>query len=477
MSENNQQQRYRVIERIAAGGMAEVFRAESAGLEGFKKIVALKRVLPHLAEKQQFIKMFQDEARLSAQLNHSNCVQVFDIGAGGGTYFIVMEFVDGTDLKAVMDSAREKGRKIPPALALYITTQICEGLHYAHEAKDTRGRKLGIVHRDVSPPNVLITRHGEIKVVDFGLAKANSQLEESEPGVIKGKFSYLSPEAALGNSIDARTDVFATGIILWEMLAGRRLFLGETDILTVRQVQQANIPSLMEINPAVSPELERVVMKALAADPEHRYRTARDFATDATVALFRIGQPITAWDVANLAIEAMRERAIEKRKEGTSSKISDMIQQTMMEFTSLGAKGGTDLPSVIGMPADDGSIAGFDLGNLDSFSGLGGDLLATGQTRSNARHTLSGLDIGNLAALEEGGFAEVIEAAKAANQAKNTPGGGLAQPPSSTKKLDTAPGANAQPAKGGSGLMIALLTVVVLAALGAFAYLRGLIQF
>src|ERR1044071_8276494 len=234
--QHHQQQRYKVIERIASGGMAEVFRAESAGLEGFKKTVAIKRVLPHLAEKKQFIGMFLDEARLSAALSHSNVVQVFDIGVGDDTYFIVMEYVDGANLKSVIEHRKQLGRPLPIEIACLIALRTCEGLAYAHEVLDALGQPLGIVHRDVSPPNVLITRHGEVKVVDFGLAKANSQLESSQPGIIKGKFSYLSPEAALGEEVDARTDVFAVGIILWELLAGRRLFLGDSDIETVRMV-------------------------------------------------------------------------------------------------------------------------------------------------------------------------------------------------------------------------------------------------
>src|SRR5690606_18723648 len=167
-----QQQRYKVIEKIASGGMAEVFRAESAGLEGFKKTVAIKRVLPHLSEKKQFIGMFLDEARVSAQLGHSNCVQVFDIGVGDNTYFIVMEYVDGADLKAIIEYLRQTKGQIPPELACLICVRICEGLAYAHELRDADGKPMNIVHRDMSPPNVLVTRHGEVKIVDFGLAKA-----------------------------------------------------------------------------------------------------------------------------------------------------------------------------------------------------------------------------------------------------------------------------------------------------------------
>jgi serine/threonine protein kinase len=242
------QQRYRVVEKLESGGMAEVFRAESEGLQGFKKQVAIKRVLPHLSEKKKFISMFLDEARLSAQLSHSNCVQVFDIGVGDNAYFIVMEYVDGANLKAIAESLRKHGREFPVQPATLIALEICKGLSYAHELRDPNGVDMKIVHRDMSPPNVLVTKYGEIKIVDFGLAKANSQLERSEPGIIKGKFSYLSPEAAMGQEVDARTDIFAVGIILWELLAGQRLFLGETDFQTVKKVQQAVVPPISSIN-------------------------------------------------------------------------------------------------------------------------------------------------------------------------------------------------------------------------------------
>src|SRR5689334_7419560 len=162
-----QQQRYRIIERIAAGGMAEIYKAESAGLEGFKKIVAIKRVLPHLSEKKQFIGMFLDEARVSAHLTHSNCVQVFDIGVGDNTYFIVMEYVDGSDLKGVIEHRRKLNQPFPIEEAVLICVRILEGLAYAHELVDGKGENLHIVHRDMSPPNVLIMRHGEVKIVDF----------------------------------------------------------------------------------------------------------------------------------------------------------------------------------------------------------------------------------------------------------------------------------------------------------------------
>src|SRR5271155_4458693 len=286
---SDSQQRYRVIERLESGGMAEVFRAESEGLQGFRKQVAIKRVLPHLSSKKKFISMFLDEARLSAQLSHSNCVQVFDIGVGDAAFFIVMEFVDGANLKSIVEHIKKTGPDFPVEAAVYIALEICKGLTYAHELTDTNGAPLHIVHRDMSPPNVLITKFGEIKIVDFGLAKANSQLEKSEPGIIKGKFSYLSPEAAMGQDVDARTDIFEVGIILWELLTGQRLFMGDTDFQTVKKVQAAAVPSISAINKKVPPDLEKIIIRALARDPSQRYPDARSLGSELSRFLFRYG--------------------------------------------------------------------------------------------------------------------------------------------------------------------------------------------
>src|SRR3954451_7639516 len=332
-AQHHQQQRYRVIEKLASGGMAEVFRAESAGLEGFKKQVAIKRVLPHLSEKKKFISMFLDEARLSAHLSHSNCVQVFDIGVGDNAYFIVMEYVDGSDLKAILETLKKRGRELPVEEAVFISIKICEGLCYAHELADTEGRQFGVVHRDVSPPNVLITKHGEIKIVDFGLAKASSQLERSEPGIIKGKFSYLSPEAALGKEVDHRTDIFAVGIILWEMLSGRRLFMGDSDFATVKLVQQAVVPSISKINTKVPPELEQIIMKALARDPVQRFRSAREFAIALNEFLYHQGRPVGSFSIATLVQSTLKER--QRVRPMQHSIIDKLIEEALFEFTSL----------------------------------------------------------------------------------------------------------------------------------------------
>jgi serine/threonine protein kinase len=386
------QQRYKVLEKIASGGMAEVFRAESAGLEGFKKTVAIKRVLPHLSEKKQFMGMFLDEARLSAHLSHSNCVQVFDIGVGDNTYFIVMEYVDGSDLKGVIEHRKRLNQPFPIEEACLICVRICEGLSYAHELVDGKGENLHIVHRDMSPPNVLITRHGEVKIVDFGLAKANSQLEHSEPGIIKGKFSYLSPEAAQGNPVDARTDIFAVGIILWELLAGRKLFFGETDLETVRLVQQAKVPPIRTINPRVSPGLENVLARALSGDPKQRYQTARDLGRDLNKILFHLGREVSSFDIAQLVLPIWRERHEKKRPTPGADRgsfIGSLIDQALFEFTSLEAG---ERKSQLSHSGATPLIGGYE--NVANWA------VALGQ-QERAPAGDPGYEVGNLSALED----------------------------------------------------------------------------
>ncbi|HEY4056215.1 MAG TPA: serine/threonine-protein kinase [Kofleriaceae bacterium] len=326
-----------MIEKLESGGMAEVFRAESSGLEGFRKQVAVKRVLPHLGRNSKFISMFLDEARLSAQLSHSNCVQVFDIGVRDDAYFIVMEFVDGANLKTLATSMWNKGLSFPISAATYIAHEICKGLSYAHELTDRHGVSLGLVHRDISPPNVLVTKHGEVKIADFGLAKASSQLEPSEPGVIKGKFAYLSPEAAHGEEVDCRADIFAVGIILWELLASQRLFTGDTDVQTLYKVQTAKVPRISEINRSVPPELERIVHRALARNRDDRYGSAHELGQDLSRFMFRFAQPVSAYDIATIVRATMREKEHARLAQG--SFIQRLIEDALLEFNSLHGTG------------------------------------------------------------------------------------------------------------------------------------------
>lgn len=333
------QQKYSIIEKIDAGGMAEVWKGKASSLSGFEKLVAIKRVLPNLAKNKKFIAMFLDEARLALHLNHANIVHTFDIGVSENSYYIVMEFMDGTNLKSVMESVKQRGLRLPPEQAAYIGLEICKGLYHAHNRKDLQGRPLNIVHRDISPPNVLLSREGEVKLVDFGLAKAATQIALTDPGVVKGKFSYLSPEAAYGETVDARADIFATGIVLWEMLAGRRLFDGETDLKTVELVRKAEIPPLGDYNADVHPQLEAIILKSLAREPNKRHGTTVELAHELAQYLFSNRLMVTCFDISLLVkkVLAARKRPTAEMEPITSQAqaMQKIIEAEIGEMRSL----------------------------------------------------------------------------------------------------------------------------------------------
>jgi serine/threonine-protein kinase len=311
--------------------MAEVYLGEAESLQGFKKQVAIKRVLPQLAQNQKFIAMFLDEARIGLHLNHANVVQVFDIGVSKDTYFIVMEYVDGVNFKLILDVSQRRGQLLPVPQTVYILIEICKALSYAHELADEHGRLRGIVHRDVSPPNVLLSKRGEVKLVDFGLAKAVDQLETTDPGVIKGKFSYLSPEAVSQQEVDARADIFAAGILLWETLTNQRLFLGTNDFETIELVRRATVPSVIERNPHVPPALEQVVLRALARDRNHRFQSAREFGDALTEVLFSHAMKVSNFDIGALVTGMIHEEA----SPGEPSRIEKLIEEELLRFTTI----------------------------------------------------------------------------------------------------------------------------------------------
>ena len=488
MSESSAQ-RYRVIEKLESGGMAEVFRAESEGLQGFRKQVAIKRVLPHLSEKKKFIAMFLDEARISAQLSHSNCVQVFDIGVGDQAYFIVMEFVDGANLKAIAESLKKQGKEFPVPAAAFIAQEICKGLSYAHELTDHAGNHLGVVHRDMSPPNVLVTKYGEVKIVDFGLAKASSQLEKSEPGIIKGKFSYLSPEAAMGQDVDARTDIFAVGIILWELLAGQRLFLGDTDFQTVKKVQQVNVPAISQINRKVPPELERIVNKALAKDINTRYGTARELGQDLVRFLYSYGHAVGTFDIATIVQSTMRDK--QKVRQPQGSIIDKLIEEALFEFTSLkedGAPASGGMKVAASAPLTAESFV--DTTNWANEISIGEKNKSGGYDPLRASLPPEVFGEGNLSALEDveerpsqpggSGPGSVGATGPHASMQHAPPGMQLGPPPSQQPGHVT--GSHAKPPKstgggatGGSGAAIGVVLLLVAAAAAGAAWFTGLI--
>lgn len=278
---------YEILGKLATGGMAELFLArapKAAGRPG--PVVVLKRILPHLAEDPEFIRMFRDEAYLAATLRHPNIVQVFDIGKQGEDYFFTMEYVHGENLRAILRSAQKRGESIPLPHILTVALGITAALHHAHEQKDDHGQPLHIVHRDVSPTNVLVAYDGSIKIVDFGIAKAAAGTHVTQAGMLKGKASYMSPEQCRASHVDRRSDVFAIGILLYEMTTLTRLFKGENELAILHQVLSGAVEPPSKRRPGYPPELERIVMRALASEPNDRYPTAEALQAD----LMRFGQ-------------------------------------------------------------------------------------------------------------------------------------------------------------------------------------------
>jgi serine/threonine protein kinase len=271
--------RYQLLERIDIGGMAEVFKAMHRGVAGFERLVAIKRIHPSIAADQQIVQMFIEEAKLAVQLSHPNIASIFDLGREGEDYFIAMEYVDGHSLKTLLERWGSRGKRLPIAAICHLMMHVTDALHHAHFAQDPIGRPLGIIHRDVSPANILISFGGEVKVIDFGLAKASNRVSQTRDGIVKGKLAYLSPEQAQGQPIDRRSDLFALGICAWEMLTMQRAFYHSDDRQTVLAIRRGVIDSPSRFA-EVPPELERIVMRALAPDPERRYKTALEIRED-----------------------------------------------------------------------------------------------------------------------------------------------------------------------------------------------------
>jgi serine/threonine protein kinase len=313
---------YKLLDRVAVGGMAEVFKAKRAGVEGFEKTVALKRILPHLSDNKEFVDMFVDEAKMVAGLTHPNIAQIFDLGKIEKSYFIAMEYVHGRDLRTIMKRAREKGLRMPLDLSLRVVSQVCAALEYAHRKKDEHGRPMGIVHRDVSPQNILLSFEGDVKLVDFGIAKAATKASSTDRGALRGKLLYMSPEQAWGRPIDRRSDVFSLGIVLYEMVTETKPFLGPGTELTILElVRQCLVTAPRELNPRVPEALDRVIMKALARDPQDRYQDAGQMQRGLERFL-RERPPVTARDLARF-LELLFDRGergdsgAEEKHEGT----------------------------------------------------------------------------------------------------------------------------------------------------------------
>ncbi|HEV7504731.1 MAG TPA: TonB family protein [Thermoanaerobaculia bacterium] len=297
---------YALLERIAAGGMAEVWKARMRGVEGFQKTVAIKRILPHMTDNAEFVGMFIDEAKLAAQLSHPNIVHIYDLGKIGRDYYIAMEYVEGRDLRSLLNAGRHKGLYLPLSLSLLIASRVANALDYAHRKRDFEDRELGLVHRDVSPQNVLLTYDGEVKLCDFGIAKAVSSASQTLIGALKGKLQYMSPEQAWGRPVDARSDLFSLGSVLFEMITGERLFPGDTEISVLESVRQGKVRSPRQVNPAVPKEVDDIVVRALAVAPQARFQSAGEMKQKLEAALASLGLSASSADLAAYVHRALQ---------------------------------------------------------------------------------------------------------------------------------------------------------------------------
>jgi serine/threonine protein kinase len=299
MSEETQQLgRYELLRRIAVGGMGEIYLARAGGAGGFEKTLIIKKILPHLASDPQFVDKFLDEGRIIVNLSHGNIVPVFDMDEEDGEYYIAMEYVPGRDVRAVMKKLDEVDETLPADLACFVIAEVCEGLAYAHRQTDSDGHPLNIVHRDVSPSNVLLSTEGEVKLIDFGIARAAGRRSETVSGRVQGKVCYMSPEQATGEDVDARSDIFSAGTVLYEMMTGVRPFQGDTDLESLDLVRQCDYPPPSELADEVPTELDTVIERSMARHPDDRYDTADQMQADLVQILYGGGEAVTSRELA-----------------------------------------------------------------------------------------------------------------------------------------------------------------------------------
>ena len=323
--------KYRLLSRIAQGGMAELYLAKLFGYEGFEKLVAIKKILPYLAEETNLIKAFIDEAKLAAFLQHPNIVQIYDFGSVNDTYYIAMEYLYGKDLKCITKQYKEKGKPLSIGNALYIASQVCAGLDYAHKLKDFQGKPLNIIHRDIGPHNVFITFDGQVKIIDFGIAKAATQVNKTQYGSIKGKITYMSPEQAKAENIDHRSDIYALGILLYEMVTHERMFDGETTYGVFSKVLESEYRPAQQVNKDLPQDLCRIIDRALEKDREKRYQSAEEMLADLENCMHRLSIIPSYRNLARYMDKLFGEGAddeseeAEKSDEGESTlKLSEM---------------------------------------------------------------------------------------------------------------------------------------------------------
>ena len=310
---------YKILKKIATGGMAEVFLAKRIGMKGFEKLLAIKRILPQFSENEEFIAMFIDEAKLAAKLNHRNIIQIYDFGSQQGSYYIAMEYIFGKDLRSILKKSREKGESLPLAQCAYIITEAAKGLEYAHTLKDHFGKPLQIIHRDISPQNILLSYEGEVMLADFGIAKAASKSTETRAGVLKGKILYMSPEQAWGKTIDRRSDLYSLGVVLYEMVTQRKIFDADSEFSMLEKVRNGEVEFPPNVFENIPKYFLQVIQKALEKNPDHRYQSAHDMRVDLENYLLTTQERLSEKTISNYLKRLFREEIDEERKILTES--------------------------------------------------------------------------------------------------------------------------------------------------------------
>ncbi|MFH1808709.1 MAG: serine/threonine-protein kinase [Pseudomonadota bacterium] len=318
--------RYNLLRKIATGGMAQLYLATMSGAADFKKFCVVKKILPHLSEQEHFVEMFLDEARIAARLNHPNIVQIYDLGRVGSAYFIAMEYIQGEDLAQLLSRSRKTGQILPVELCARIAADVCAGLHYAHEQRDEQGQPLNIVHRDVSPQNVLVTYEGQIKIVDFGIAKAANKVAHTRTGTIMGKAAYMSPEQCLGETLDRRSDVFAVGILLHELLTLRRLYKRDSELLTLRVITEEDAPPVAEARPGTPEVLTEIVGRALRRPAAERFQSCLEMRQALESFIADFGVPATSLELGALLEEHFPDHIERKNRLREAGSLSEVIR-------------------------------------------------------------------------------------------------------------------------------------------------------
>ncbi|HEY3452625.1 MAG TPA: protein kinase [Myxococcales bacterium] len=333
--------KYELLQCIAAGGMGEVFLAREVGQTGYEKVQVIKVLLPHLVKDPEFVRLFLDEARIAAQLNHPNIAAIYDLGQNDGSYFIAMEYVHGESLEVIERQAWGRGRKVPLKVLARIVADAAAGLDYAHHASDPSGRPLRIIHRDISPQNVLVGFDGGVKIIDFGIAKAAGRSSQTRVGVVRGKIPYMSPEQAAGLRIDQRSDVFALGVVFFEMATGKRLFPYTNDLRTLALVTRCEVPRPSTLEPDVDAALEAVMLKTLAKDPVDRFQTAGELRAALEEWLSKGGETVPTTLLGAFMGELFNERLELERQEGKQFTSAKVVPSEIF----AGQTGQTSIPS------------------------------------------------------------------------------------------------------------------------------------